>query len=245
MSNAKKKRRRPPPRPAANRAAPAPSPSPPAANRPPDAPGQAAKNRKAPPPAGRRRPHASGGSGSREPPSGPAGSGTRAARGAGTTAGTADKGSRPGDAADPTAGLAIRRASWAGTAAFAATAVAASFLPSLEAVAFAVAVALFLAGCVLFFAAYARGVGRSRNDEVAVTSLFLLAGSAPSPVQWSLLGSLGAEVGVALGTAIGRPYTSLAAGTLVPLYGLALCGLWAARHGAFPPRHEPVRRSRR
>ena len=41
---------------------------------------------------------------------------------------------------------------------------------------------------------------------------------------------------VALGAAIARPYSSLAAGTLTPLYGLALCGLWAARYGTFPPR---------
>jgi hypothetical protein len=153
--------------------------------------------------------------------------------------------SGPAPAAPTTAGARIRAASWAGTGAFALTAVTASLVPALEAVAFGVAVLLFIAGCVVFFAAYARGVARTRTDQIAVTSLFLLAGSAPSDVRRSLLASLAAEVVVALATAIGRPYTSLAAGTLVPLYGLALCGLWAARHGTFPARPDPAGRRRR
>ncbi|MGI9033082.1 MAG: hypothetical protein ACR2HY_05285 [Acidimicrobiales bacterium] len=136
-------------------------------------------------------------------------------------------------------GSRILAASWAGTAVFAITALAAVLMPALDAVAFVVAVVLFVAGCVGFFAAYARGIARSRRDQIAVTSLFLLAGSAPPAVRRSLLGSLAAEVIVALATAISRPYTSLAAGTLVPLYGLALCGLWAAHHGTFPPRPDP------
>jgi hypothetical protein len=133
-------------------------------------------------------------------------------------------------------GEGIRRAAWWGTAAFAVTAVAAAAATDLEPVAFAVAVIMFAAGCVAFGAAYVRAVGRSRTDRIAVTSLYLLAGSAPPAVRRSLLGALAAEVVVALGTAIARPYTSLAAGTLVPIYGLGLCGLWAARHGTFPPR---------
>jgi hypothetical protein len=160
----------------------------------------------------------------------------------------------PGEQAPPEGGAAevgrggsgagLRRASWWGTGAFTVTAVAAAVTggsAALQAAAFAVAVALFLAGCVLFFAAYARGVARSRNDEVAVTTLYFLAGAVPPEVRRSLLGSLGVEVAVALATAIARPYTSLAAGALVPMYGLGLCGLWSARHGVFPPRQPPTR----
>jgi hypothetical protein len=55
-------------------------------------------------------------------------------------------------------------------------------------------------------------------------------------VRAALLGSLAVEVVVALATAAARPYTSVASGILVPVYGLALCGLWAARHGRFAPR---------
>jgi hypothetical protein len=135
-------------------------------------------------------------------------------------------------------GPGIEKASWWGTAAFGVTAVAADLATSVEVVAFTVAVALFFAGCALFVAAYVRAVRRSRHDLISVTSLFFLSGSAPSRVKRSLLGSFAVEVALAFATAIARPYTSLAAGTLVPVYGLALCGLWAARYGTFPPRSD-------
>jgi hypothetical protein len=133
-------------------------------------------------------------------------------------------------------GKEIRKAAWYGTAGFAVTAVPATVVHALDPVALAVDVVLFGAGCVAFVAAYLRAVNRSRTESIAVTSLFFLAGSAPPDVRRSLLGALAAQVVVALATAIARPYTILAAGTLVPLYGLGLCGLWAARHGSFPPR---------
>jgi len=147
---------------------------------------------------------------------------------------------------EPVPGAGLRRASWWGTGLFVATAGTAALALTvdadgslsglLEGVAFAVSVVLFLAGCVLFLAAYARGIARSRTDEVAVTTLFFLAGRVATTVRRSLLGSLGVQVVVALVTAIAHPYTSLAAGALVPMYGLGLCGLWSARHGTFPPR---------
>jgi len=147
---------------------------------------------------------------------------------------------------EPAPGTGLRRASWWGTGLFVATAgtsaLALTVDPDgsttgwLEKAAFTVAVLLFLAGCVLFLAAYARGVARSRTDEVAVTTLFFLAGRVAPTVRRSLFGSLGVQVVVALGTAIAHPYTSLAAGALVPMYGIGLCGLWSARHGSFPPR---------
>jgi hypothetical protein len=139
----------------------------------------------------------------------------------------------PGDAAS---GRDIVRASWTGTAAFAATALAADFVSAARPVAFVVAVGLFVTGCVLFVVAYFRALGRSRTENISVTNLFLLAGSAPKAVRRALLGSLAIEVVVAFVTAGIRPYTSLAAGILVPVYGLALCGLWASRHGTFHPR---------
>jgi len=155
------------------------------------------------------------------------------------------------DDSPPPAGAGLRRASWWGTAGFSVTAGTATLVlvvdPDgslsglLEGVAFAVAVLLFLAGCALFIAAYARGVARSRTDEVAVTTLFLMAGGVTPGARRSLLGSLAVQVVVGLGTAIARPYTSLAAGVLVPMYGLGLCGLWAARHGTFPPRTSGLR----
>jgi hypothetical protein len=136
-------------------------------------------------------------------------------------------------------GAAIARASWWGTVVFAVTAGAAVAVPDapLEVPAFVVATALFAAGCVAFVAAYTRAVTRSRTDLIGVADLFFLAGTtAPPPVRRSLLGALAVQVAVGVGSAIARPYTNLAAGTLVPVYGLGLCGLWASRYGTFPRR---------
>jgi hypothetical protein len=132
----------------------------------------------------------------------------------------------------------LLRASWWGTAAFTVTAVAGAAAPDvLAAPAFVVAVLLFVAGCVAFVAAYARAVRRSREDLIGVANLYFLTGDvAPAAVRRTLLGSFAVQVVVALATAIARPYSSLAAGTLVPVYGLGLCGLWAALYGTFPPR---------
>ncbi|MGI9023549.1 MAG: hypothetical protein ACR2HV_10045 [Acidimicrobiales bacterium] len=147
---------------------------------------------------------------------------------------TPDAGQEPAtDAGDP-AGAGLLTASWWGTGLFTVTAGTAAVVPALEAVFFVVALVLFVAGCGLFFAAFARGVGRSRTEQVAVPSLFLMAGSTPREVRRSLLGSLAVEVVVALAVSIARPYTILATGALAPMYALGLCGLWSARHGRFP-----------
>jgi hypothetical protein len=131
----------------------------------------------------------------------------------------------------------IIKASWAGTAAFAVTAIAATIEPdTFEVAALAVALVLFAIGTVVFLLAFVHAVGRSREVDIGIGGLYFLAGSAPRSVQLHLLGSLGVEVVVAFATASVRPFTSLAFGMLVPLYGLALCGLWGAYHGAFPPR---------
>ncbi|MGD9797425.1 MAG: hypothetical protein AB7V15_04850 [Acidimicrobiia bacterium] len=77
---------------------------------------------------------------------------------------------------------------------------------------------------------------RSRRDAVDLAGLFFLTRSAPREVRLRLLGPLAVQVVVGLGTASVRPFTPLAFGVLVPVYGLGLCGLWAARAGRFPPR---------
>jgi len=135
---------------------------------------------------------------------------------------------------------AIVRASWWGTIAFAVCATAGVIAPdSLKWLGFAASLALFLVGCVVFAWAFGLAVQRSRTDEIAVSSLFFLSGSAPAHVRTQLLGSLVVEIIVAFGTAAARPYTIAAAAILAPMYGLALCGLWAARHGTFPRRKPP------
>lgn len=137
-------------------------------------------------------------------------------------------------------GRAIVAASGWGTAAFVVAAVAAALSPSaLGRPALVLDVALFGAGVVAFAAGYFRGVNRSRREVVSIGGLYFLAGDvAPPDVRRRLLGALAVQVVVGLGTAVARPYTDLAAGVLVPMYGLGLCGLWASRHGRFPRRAE-------
>jgi hypothetical protein len=151
-----------------------------------------------------------------------------------------DDDDRPHDA-DP--GDAIVRASWIGTATFGVVSALGAAVAALDVLALAVSLALFAAGTVAFFAAYARAVSRSRTDQVGIMSLFFLEGQvAPTPVRRNLLLSFGVEVVVAVAVAALRPNTSLAFGVLAPVYGLALCGLWGARHGTFAPREQKPRR---
>jgi hypothetical protein len=139
----------------------------------------------------------------------------------------------------------IVRASWYGTVTFAVCATASVIAPaSLKWLGFAASLALFLVGCVVFVWAFGLAVQRTRTDEIAVSSLFFLSGSAPPHVRTQLFGSLIVEIIVAFGTAAARPYTIAASAILAPIYGLALCGLWAARHGTFPPRQPPEPRRR-
>jgi len=147
--------------------------------------------------------------------------------------------------AERPAGLGIIRASWIGTAVFAVTAVASAFAPNtFIAAGVATSMVLFFAGIGLFFWAYAVAVNRSRTDLIGMGGLFFLAGSAPRKVQLSLLGSLGVQIVVGLATAAVHPFTPLAFGVLAWMYGLALCGLWAARYGTFPPRPPEEKRGR-
>ena len=146
--------------------------------------------------------------------------------------------------ADPGAGTALIGASLLGTALFTLTAVAAAIAPhTLDIPALVVSVTMFLAGTAAFVWAYLVAVVRSRRDAVAIVGVYGLgAGSTPQPVRIRLLGSLGAEVAVAVVTAAVRPYTSLSFGILAPMWGLGLAGVWGARHGGFPARSPDPRR---
>ena len=140
-------------------------------------------------------------------------------------------------------GAAVLRASWLGTAVFVVTAVAGAIAPStFDAVALAVAIALFAGGCAVFLWAFLVAAGRSRTQRLELAQVWFLTGPpTPREVRRSLLGALAVQVVAGLATAAARPYTSLAAGVLVPMWGLGLCGLWAARHGTFPPRPPDTR----
>jgi hypothetical protein len=130
-------------------------------------------------------------------------------------------------------------ASLAGTAIFTAVAVAAAIAPkALGGVAVAVDLVLFALGIAAFLSAYALAIGRSRFDAIGIGGLYFLAGSAPAPVRRLLLGSLAVETVVAFATAGARPFSSLAFGILVPMFGLGLSGRWGARYGHFDPRDD-------
>ena len=132
---------------------------------------------------------------------------------------------------------------WWSTAVFAVTATLAAIDPStlLRAVAVTVALVAFALGMIVFLVAYFRAIGRSRYEVISVVGVYLFVGGvAPAAVRRSLLGALAVQIVVALTTASVRPYTSLAFGVLVPLLGVALCGLWSARHGNFPARSAPT-----
>lgn len=131
----------------------------------------------------------------------------------------------------------IVRASWAGTGLFAIVAFAAVALDALEPVSLAVDIALFAAGTGVFLWALAVAADRSRTHELGIGGLFFLAGeTAPRDVKRQLLGSLSVQVVLGVATAAVKPFTPLAGGVLVPMFGLALCGLWGAKLGRFGPR---------
>jgi hypothetical protein len=129
--------------------------------------------------------------------------------------------------------------SLAGTAVFTAVAVAAAIAPkALGGTAVVVDLVLFALGVAAFLSAYAIAIGRSRFDAIGIGGLYFLAGSAPAPVRRLLLGALAVEIVVAFATAGARPFSALAFGILVPMFGLGLSGRWGARYGHFDPRDE-------
>jgi hypothetical protein len=128
---------------------------------------------------------------------------------------------------------------WRATVLFSVTAIVAAIWTTLflRVVAVTVALLLFAAGMIIFLVAYLRAIGRSRYEVISVAGVYLMTGGvAPATVRRSLYGALAVQTVVALATASARPYSSLAFGVLVPLLGLALCGLWSAVCGTFPPR---------
>ena len=108
------------------------------------------------------------------------------------------------------------------------------------------AMVLFAVGVAAFLWGFWNAVQRSRTEEIAVTQVFLLAGSpTPAPVRRAMNSVLVLQVVTATITTLSRPNgpdgnpgSSLAVGFLVPMLGLGLNGLWAAFHGRFPARRD-------
>jgi hypothetical protein len=123
---------------------------------------------------------------------------------------------------------------WA-TAAFTIVQVVAAALPdTFSVVSVAVSLALFLVGSVAFLWGFAHGISRSQYEAVTLGGLFFLGdGAAPADVRRALRVLLAVQVVVAVAAASVRPFSELAFGILVPVLGLGLITLWAARHGEF------------
>jgi len=137
----------------------------------------------------------------------------------------------------PIPGGRIIRTSWASSVVFTITAVAAAVSPGvLRWPALIVALAMFAIGCLVFLWAFAVAVGRSRTAAIGIGGLFFLADSAPRRVQINLMGSFAVQVVVAMATASARIFSTLAFGSLAPVMGLAMAGLWGAKFGRFGAR---------
>lgn len=128
-------------------------------------------------------------------------------------------------------GLPIVRASWAGTALFAATALPATAgVDGAGYVNVVVSLALFATSLPLSLIALARAAVRAgAGERITVAGLFFLSGSAPKPVRLQLLGSLAAALVVTAVSASAEPF-----GVLTPVFQLSLAALWGAVHGHFP-----------
>lgn len=138
-------------------------------------------------------------------------------------------------------GEAIINGSWAATGVYTALAIAGTIFPDTFAIPTAVVSGvLFVIGCVTFLWAYGVAVSRSRTDLIGIGGLYFLAGTSPKVVRFRLRLSLAVEIVAALVSSSIRPFTPMAFGFLVPVFGLGMSGLWGARHGTFAPRDAPA-----
>ena len=107
-----------------------------------------------------------------------------------------------------------------------------------------VSMVLFAIGVATTLWAYTRALDRSRVEEVGVANLYLLTGdTAPRPVRRTMTLALTIQIVAALaGAWIGvagldeGQLNALAFGVLVPMFGVGMNGVWAARHGSYGPR---------
>jgi hypothetical protein len=130
-------------------------------------------------------------------------------------------------------GRRIILASWIGDALFAVTAIPHALgVDGFEGPAIGMALSLFGVSLVVWPWVFAVAIVRSsQGDDLVVASLFLTIGDAPREVRRQLFGALGVCVLLGAATAVANAF-----GVLVPMLPLGFVGLWAARHGTFPPR---------
>ena len=104
-----------------------------------------------------------------------------------------------------------------------------------------VSMVFFAAGVATTLWAYTRALDRSRVEEVGVANLYLLTGeTAPKYVKRTMSSALAVQIVAAIaGAWIGvvgldkGDLNALAFGVLVPMFGIGMNGIWAARHGSY------------
>jgi len=130
-------------------------------------------------------------------------------------------------------GRSIILASWITLGLFAVTIVPdAAGLHAFDGLASFVALGLFLVSLPVWCYAFGLAVVRSaRGDDVTVSNLFFLTGSAPDDVRRPLFAVVAVSVVIAAATAWANPFA-----VLEPMLPLAFLPLWGARHGTFPAR---------
>lgn len=102
-------------------------------------------------------------------------------------------------------------------------------------------VVVFMAGAALFSWAFLVAAGRSRTEQVSVVGAFFL-GETSTPAadrKWAY-GLAAAQSVIGLAAASADPYTAMAFGILVPMFGLGAIAFLGAAHGMFPVR-EPIK----
>lgn len=96
--------------------------------------------------------------------------------------------------------------------------------------------AVFVAGAALFSWAFLIAAGRSRREDVTVAGAFFLAGSIEAPDRRWAFGLLTAQTLIGLAGAGADPYTTMAFGILVPMFGLGVIAFLGSAHGVFRQR---------
>ena len=95
---------------------------------------------------------------------------------------------------------------------------------------------VFVVGAALFSWAFTIAAGRSRTEEMTVAGAFFLAGSVGKPDRRWAFGFLTAQTIIGFVAAAADPYTTMAFGVLVPMFGLGVIAFLGSAHGAFHPR---------
>ncbi len=142
------------------------------------------------------------------------------------------------------------RTAWAVTCVFAVIQAAATIAPDGAAATVSVAWSLvvFAVGSGMFLWAFLVAADRSRDEPVTVAGVVWLIGSAPPTIARSLRWALAVQVVVAVAAASIRPFSAVAFGVLVPMFGLGTIAWYGARRGVFelvvrpdpPPSDDPA-----